>query len=336
MTNTQVPAPHFSAPSFQFPASAVDLAVIIVTWNVRDLALDALRTLHDDLTLSGLTATVWVVDNASTDGTAEAVRRAFPGVRVVSGETNLGFAGGNNLALRALGYIDTSADAPPVAFLLNPDTRINPGAVRALYDALMTLPRAGLVGARLTYGDGSFQHSAFASPGLGQIAVELLPTPGRLYESRLNGRYPREWYAGGASFRVDHTLGATMMVRRETIGQVGLLDAGFYMYCEEIDWQMRMRAAGWEIYCVPAAHVTHLGGQSTGQVRAASLVDLWRSRLRLYAKHYSPAKVALARLLIRLGMRRQMALARQRHAAGEISAEERDMLLQAYRTIRAL
>lgn len=310
-----------------------DLAVVMVTWNVRDLALDALRTLHADLAAAALAATVWVVDNASSDATAEAVRAAFPGVRVVASATNLGFAGGNNLALRALGYTDPGGDAPPVAFLLNPDTRIHPGAVRALYDALMTLPRVGLVGARLTYGDGSFQHSAFGFPGLGQLIVELLPTPGRLVESRFNGRYPRAWYGRGAPFRVDHTLGATMMVRREAVAQTGLLDEGFYMYCEEIDWQMRMRAAGWEIYCVPAAHVTHLGGQSTGQVRAESLVNLWRSRLRLYEKHYGPAKAALARLVIRAGMRWQMRLARRRCAAGEITAAQRDALLQAYQTI---
>ncbi|GAB4455651.1 MAG: glycosyltransferase family 2 protein [Anaerolineae bacterium] len=316
--------------------SRSDLAVVIVTWNVRDLALDALRTLTDDLAASGLEAAVWVVDNASTDGTAEAVRAAFPAVRVIASSNNLGFAGGNNLALRELGFDDASSAAPAAAFLLNPDTRVQRGAVRTLYDALRTRPRAGLVGARLTYADGSFQHSAFRFPGLGQIIVELLRVPGRLHESRFNGRYPRDWYAHGAPFPVDHTLGATMMVRREAIQQVGLLDEGFYMYCEEIDWQMRLRAAGWEVYCVPAAHVTHLAGQSTGQVHAASLVNLWRSRLRLYEKHYPRYKVALARWLIRVGMQRQARLAAARFAAGEISAAERDALVEAYRTIRAL
>ena len=308
----------------------------MVTWNVRELALDALRTLFADLAGSGLAAAVWVVDNASTDGTAEAVGRAFPGVRLAASGENLGFAGGNNLALRALGYDRTDASAPPAAFLLNPDTLTHPGAVRALYDALMTLPRAGLVGARLTYGDGSFQHSAFGFPGLGQLIVELLPVPGRLHESWLNGRYPRARYASGAPFPVEHTLGATMMVRREAVQQIGLLDERFYMYCEEIDWQMRMRAAGWSIYCVPTAHITHLGGASTGQARAESLVNLWRSRLRLYEKHYSRPKVALARFVIRVGMRRQMALARRRCAAGEITAAQRDALLRAYATVCAL
>jgi N-acetylglucosaminyl-diphospho-decaprenol L-rhamnosyltransferase len=166
--------------------------------------------------------------------------------------------------------------------------------------------------------------------------VELLPVPGRLHESRFNGRYPRGWYARGRPFRVDHTLGAAMMARREAIQQVGLLDERFYMYCEEIDWQMRMRAAGWEVYCVPAAHVTHLAARSTGQVRAESVVNLWRSRLRLYAKHYSRPWLVLARFIIRLGMRRQMALARRRCAAGAITSRQRDALLRAYRTVSAL
>jgi hypothetical protein len=127
-----------------------------------------------------------------------------------------------------------------------------------------------------------------------------------------------------------------MMVRRETICEVGLMDEGFFMYCEEIDWQMRMRAAGWGRCCVPGAHITHLGGQSTDQVRAGMIVNLWQSRLRLYAKHYGRAHVALARLIIRAGMRRKMAQARRDHAAGAITAAQRDALLEAYETVSAL
>lgn len=315
----------------------LDLAVIIVTWNVRDLALDALRTLQDDLDASGLDAVTWVVDNASADGTADAVRAAFPAVHVAASRENLGFAGGNNLALRELGFAQGgTADPPRAAFLLNPDTLVHPGAVRMLYEALMAQPRVGLVGARLTFGDGAFQHSAYGFPGLRQLIVELLPTPGRLYESLFNGRYPRALYEQGRPFPVDHVLGATMMVRQETIRDVGLMDEGFHMYCEEIDWQMQMRAAGWGRYCVPAAHVTHLSGQSTGQVRAEMVVNLWRSRLRLYTKHYGRARVALARWIIRVGMRRKMAQARRDHAGGAITAGQRDALLKAYETVSAL
>jgi N-acetylglucosaminyl-diphospho-decaprenol L-rhamnosyltransferase len=319
---------------------ACDLAVIIVTWNVRHLVVDALRALQDDLKAGELDAQLWVVDNASTDGTVDTLRADFPPVHLIASPNNLGFAGGNNLALRALGFHDQPApnpDGPRAVFLLNPDTRVEPGAIRALVDALFGLPQAGVVGAQLSYGDGSFQHSAFHFPGLAQIVVDLFPIPdrlyGRLYESRFNGRYSRALYAGRDPFPVDHTLGATMMLRREVVEQTGLFDEQFFMYCEEIDWSLRIRRAGWGIYVVPAARIVHLENKSAGQVRPQSIVNLWTSRFKLYAKHYSPLKLAAARQLVRLGVRFQMRKARRNPA---LTVEERESLVGAYEKVLSL
>lgn len=317
-----------------------DLAVIIVTWNTRDLTLDALRTLYADLAAHGPDAQVWVVDNASTDGTAEIIRRLYPQTQVIECSTNLGFAAANNLALRTIGFDPDAprspADLPQAVYLLNPDTRTHPGATRALYDALLSLPKAGVVGARLTYGDGSFQHSAFRFPGLAQLAIDLLPVPLRLHDTALNGRYPRAAYRTGKPFAVDHTLGATMMLHRQAILDTGLFDEGFFMYCEEIDWSRRIRAAGYEIYCVPAAHVTHLAGQSTALVRPQSVINLWRSRLRLYDKYGSAFQRRVARWIIRIGMMRQIAAAKRAFQDGELTAARRDELIEAYRTVQRM
>ena len=294
-----------------------NLAIIIVNWNTRALTLDALRTLYADLDANGPEhSVVWVVDNASDDGSAEAIRAEFPRTRLIASEENLGFAGGNNAALREIGFGDKSpgGDLPRAVYLLNSDTRTHPGATWALFDALFSLSDAGVVGARLHYDDGSFQHSAFAFPGLAQLWIELLPAPRRFYDSRLNGRYPREKYHGGDPFQVDHTLGATMMLRREAIQKTGLFDEQFHMYCEEIDWSWRIQYAGWNIYCVPSARVTHLGGQSTGQVRPQSIVNLWTSRLLLFEKYYPRWKFMLARRIIRAGMRRAIRRANSDHA----------------------
>jgi hypothetical protein len=287
-----------------------DLAVIVVTWNVRDLVLNALRTLYADLATSGLDAAVWVVDNQSADGTAAAIRDAFPQTNVIEAGGNLGFAAGNNVGLRALGFHDqpTSAPhAPRAVFLLNPDTLTHPGAVRALYDALFSLPGAGLVGAQLAYEDGSFQHSAFRFPSLPQLVIDLFPLPprlfGRLYETRWNGRYPRALYAAGRPFAVDHPLGATMMLRREVIAQTGLFDEQFFMYCEEVDWSLRICKVGWRIYTVPQANVTHLEGRSSTQVRPRAFLNLWTSRLALYRKHYVGWKLQTALTFVRIGLR---------------------------------
>lgn len=287
-------------------SSMTDLAVVLVNWNTRDLTLQTLRTLYDDLATTSLQYQVWVVDNASHDGSVAAIQSAFPQVHLIASDENLGFAKGNNAALRAMGFEGTEDHLPNAVYLLNTDTITHLGATQTLYTALMTLPEAGVVGARLTYGDGSFQHSAFEFPGLAQLWLDLLPAPGRFYESRWNGRYPQALYQSAQPFKVDHTLGATMMLKREIIQQTGLFDEQFHMYCEEVDWSWRIRRAGWQIYCVPQAHVTHLGGQSTSQIRARSMVNLWMARLQLYRKHYPAWKLAIAKQMIRYGMRRKM------------------------------
>ena len=289
-------------------ASKTELAVVIVTWNNADIIANALRSLIDDLRDSGLRYEVWVVDSASDDQSAEIVRREFPAVQLIENKTNIGFAAANNLALRKLGFGSAalSSDLPSAVYLLNPDTVTHPGATRGLYDALMSLSAVGVVGARLTFADGSFQHSAFRFPGLRQIWAELFPTAGRLIDGGFNGRYPRAWYAGTEAFEVDFTLGATMMLKREVIEQTGMFDEDFFIYCEEVDWSWRIRKQGWRILCVPRARVTHIGGGSTSQVRPSSLIHLWKSRLLLYEKHYPNWKRRLARRLVILGMRRKM------------------------------
>jgi GT2 family glycosyltransferase len=304
------------------------LAVVIVTWNVRDLALDALRTLYDDLAgVAAWRTRVMVVDNASSDGTADAIRAAFPQTEVIASADNLGFVRANNLAMRELGFGRglPLEQLPRAVYLLNPDTRTHVGATPRLYDFLNAHRACGLIGARLAYEDGSLQHSAFTFPGLRQLWVELFPTPGRLIESRFNGRYPRACYApNGQPFRVDFVLGATMMLKREMIESVGMFDEGFFMYCEEIDWAWRMRDAGWTVMLHPGACVTHLSGASSGQVRAATVNRLWESRLRLCDKHYPPWKRWIARRMIAVGM------------AQKARAESQPEIAAAYAHIRSL
>ena len=197
-------------------------------------------------------------------------------------------------------------ELPQAVYLLNPDTITHRGASRRQYDTLMSVADIGLVGARLTYGDGSFQHSAFRFPDLRQIWTEFFPTPGRLIDGPFNGRYARRQYAAGEPFEVDFTLGATMMLKRDVILQTGGFDEDFFIYCEEIDWAWRIKQRGWRILCVPEAHVTHLGGSSTSQARPRSLINLWKSRLLLYDKYYPRWKRQTARQLLIRGMQRRM------------------------------
>jgi GT2 family glycosyltransferase len=279
------------------------LSVVIVSWNVKRLLAACLQSLLADLHRAGLGTDVWVVDNASCDGTPRMVREAFPGVRLVESGQNLGFAAGNNLALRS---IVASERRPRYLWLLNPDTEVRAGATAALVAALEGAPKVAVVGAKLLYGDGTLQHGAFRFPGLGQLAFELFRLPARLYETRLNGRYPRRLYESRAPFAIDHPLGASMMVRREAVAEVGLLDEAYRMYCEEIDWCWRMHRAGWGALCVPEAEVVHHAGRSTTQVPISSFVNLWTSRARLYSRYHGWLTWRLARAMVRAGMRRRM------------------------------
>lgn len=304
--------------------------MIIVTWNVRDLVLDALRTLLLDLEQSRLTAQVMVVDSASEDDTVATVSQHFPQVQLIASPDNIGFGAANNLGLQHLGFkagADPSA-LPPVVYLLNPDTITKAGATRQLYQTLLSDTRVGLVGAQLSYGDGSFQHSAFAFPGLRQIWAEFFPTPGRFVGGRFNGRYPQSLYTNTGPFLVDFMLGATMMLRREVILDVGMFDPDFFMYGEEVDWQWRMQRAGWRIMCEPRAHVVHLSGQSTQQVKPRSLRNLWESRLRLFDKYYPAWKRRLARRMVMMGMDRKIRIGR--------TMREDTQMLSAYETIREM
>jgi hypothetical protein len=279
----------------------LDVAVIIVSWNVRDYLVKCLRSVFTEFQRSGLRGEVWVVDNASTDGTAELLGDLFPQVHLLANEHNPGFGAANNQGMR-----EAAACQPRYYFLLNPDTILQSGSLKELVRCLDERPDGGMAGARLVYGDGRFQHSAFTFPGLAQLAFDLYPMPARLYESRLNGRYRRSLYQRNHKpFAIDHPLGATMLVRAEVADATKGFDESYHMYCEEIDWSRRVQAAGWKIYVVPSAEIVHYGGGSTRQVPARSLIQLWRSRAQLYRQHHGRLRNALARRLVIRAMQRK-------------------------------
>lgn len=310
----------------------MDLAIIIVSYNTRDLLVACLDTALTGLQRSGLNGEVWVVDNASADGSAPAVAEHFPTVHLVANHENVGFAAGNNLALRR---IRQDAASPRHFLFLNPDTLVLDDALGIMVRFLDDTPDAGAAGAQLLHRDGSFQHSAFSFPGLAQIWFDFFPLHPRLVESRLNGRYPRRQYAQGQPFEVDHPLGAALMVRAETLNQVGVFDERFFMYCEEIDLCRRIKAAGWKVYCVPQAEIVHLVGQSTKQFRDRMFVALWRSRFLMFEKHHGPAFRWMARRLVRFGLWAEAQRARKAYQRGWISSAELEGRLAAYREVAA-
>ena len=311
----------------------MDLGIIIVSYNTRQLTSDCLDSVFDELAASDVSAAVWVVDNASSDGSAKMLAERSPQAILIKSNENLGFAGGNNLVMERLA---ASGNAPRYVLLLNSDTIVRPGAFRFLVSFLEETPQAAVAGARLYYGDGSFQHAAFRFPTLAMAFFDFWTVNHRLLDSGLNGRYSRRLYTAGEPFAIDHPLGAAMMVRWSAIEAVGMLDTDYFMYCEEIDWCMRLKAGGWSVYCVPQAKVTHLGGQSTGQFRDRMFVALWQSRFRLFQKHYSPLYRFLVRHIVRAGLRRSTSGVRRQRRSGELGEAESRRRLQAYREVLEL
>ena len=259
-------------------------SVLIVSYNTRDLLVATLAALDREPDVE-----VVVVDNASSDGSPDAVGDRFPRVRLIRSERNLGFAAGVNRAAR-----EASGD---VLLLLNPDALLPPEGLRRLVDFLACHERAAAVGAALTYGDDRPQDSAFRFPGLAQLLLDLFPIR-RLARSRHNGRV----HTSDAPVRVDHPLGACMAIRRAAWVDVGPLDEGYFMYVEEVDWCRRARRRGWEVWHEPRAVAVHHGGMATRQRADAMYVQLWRSRLRYYQRFHGPGYNRAVRALVRLGM----------------------------------
>jgi GT2 family glycosyltransferase len=258
--------------------SQIDLSIVIVSWNTRELLLACLDALP--AAVGALQADVWVVDNGSSDGSVAAVRAwrapslSLP-VHAIENGSNAGFAAANNQAI--------ASSAGRYVLLLNSDTVALPGSIERLARFAEAHPAAGMVGAMLLNPDGSFQGSFADFPSLHS---ELLSASG--LGRRLFGRwYPNHGPAQAqAARRVDYIQGACMLARRMAIAQVGLLDEDYFMYNEEPDWCLRMRRAGWETWYTPDAQIIHYGGQSTRQVRHVMVQALYRSKVRIFRKHY--------------------------------------------------
>ena len=305
----------------------MDLSVLIVSYNTRELLDGCLTSVISMLNL-GSDHEVVVVDNASADGSAAMVRSAFPQVRLLANEQNRGFSAGSNQAIQS--------SSGRYVMLLNPDTVVRSGALGRMMELLDDDAEIGVVGPKLVYPDGSFQHSAFTFPTLPMIFLDFFPLNYRLMDSRLNGRYPRALYDVGEPFPVDHPLGAGLMVRRRVIEEVGLLDESFFMYCEEIDWCMRIKDAGWQVYCCSQAEVVHYEAQSTAQFRDEMFIELHRSRYRLYEKHYSGSFRRAARWLVLLGLTQRSLQARWAAGRGRLDQEAVRDRLATYRQVRML
>ena len=291
--------------SFGEGALPPDLSIVIVNYNVRDMLRECLRSLGPDL--ARLRAEVFVVDNASADGSAEMVAAEFPWVVLIRSPRNRGYSAGNNLALRRA--------SGRYVLLLNPDTKLPPGALVETVGYLEAHPGVGALGPKLVRADGSLDlacRRSFPSP---EIAFFRLSGLARLFpRSPRFARYNLLHVDPDQAIDVDSVCGAFMLVRREAIQRVGLLDESFKMYGEDLDWAYRIKQAGWRIRYHPAVVVLHYKGQSSRQRPARSLLAFYHAMHVFYGKHYAPTRPAPFNALVHATIAAMTAAALLRNA----------------------
>jgi GT2 family glycosyltransferase len=277
----------------------MDLSFIIVSWNVRDLLRRCLASIRQQTTdyrqqqnvLSRyLSSEIIVVDNASTDGTVEMLRTDFPSVQVVANSENVGFTRGNNQAL--------AVAQGRYLFLLNPDTELRPGALRALIDYLGAHPCVGMVGPQLFYANGSPQSSRRRFPTLATAFLESTKLQQWFPRNRILSHYYMLDTRDDATQEVDWINGSAMFVRREVYEQIGGFDEAFFMYSEELDWCYRAKQAGWQIVYLPAAQVTHYEAKSSEQAAAARDIHFNTSKVRYFLKYHGGLAAAVLRAFL--------------------------------------
>lgn len=271
------------------PSPSLDLAIVIVSYNVRDLLRRCLRSIDAALAGSMLRCGTIVVDNASRDGSAAMVRAEFPQVQLIALDANLGFAGGNNVGLRGIGEqgsgVRSHGAGPAAVLLLNPDTEVVEDALEQLTGYLAAHPEVAVVGPQLRYGDGTPQSSRRRFPTIGTLFWEStlleLWWPGNPWARR----YRCQDRAALEPQVVDWLVGAALLVRWAAIERAGLLDEGFFMYSEELEWQARLGRYGQIVY-LPAALIVHHEGKSSEQNLARRHINFNRSKLRYAGRRW--------------------------------------------------
>lgn len=250
-----------------------DISIIIINWNTRQMLLDCIASIYE--TVRKTSFELFVVDNGSTDGSVDAVERYFPSVKIIANKANEGFARANNHGLRIM--------HGRYAVLLNSDTLAREGSIERLISFMNLHSNVGICGPQLLNADGSRQTSYGCFPTVvGEFTSKNLI---RILVPRVYRGLFMPAHAGqNGPVAVDFIIGACMVVRREAVARVGLLDEDYFFFYEEIDWCKRMKDAGWLVYNVPDAEIVHFGGASTKEVSLRARAESWRSRYLYFKK----------------------------------------------------
>ncbi len=276
-----------------------DLSITIVNWNVCELLRRCLHSIMSNiqrptsnlqLPTSNFQTEVIVVDNASSDDSVAMVEAEFPQVQLIANSENVGFTVGNNQGI--------AASRGRHILLLNPDTEVVGDALATMVEYMDAHARVGVLGPQLLNPDGSIQSSRRRFPTMATAFLESTILQQWFSHNRITRHYYVADRPDDEIQEVDWVTGACLLARRRAIEEVGLLDVGFFMYSEELDWCHRIKAQGWKVVYLPTARVIHYGAQSSEQVKSFQHIQFQRSKIRYFCKHHGPWQAGVLRLFI--------------------------------------
>lgn len=271
----------------------MDVSVIIVNWNTRQLLYDCLKSMKD--TTKNVTYEIIVVDNNSSDDSVEMLAEQFPDIKLIVNDKNLGFAAANNQGIEI--------SQGRYVLLLNSDTLLYEGAIEKNVIYADDNPDAAVFGCRVMNSPDSVGMTCFSFPTLLNLFFSMTGLEQAFKMNRLFGRERMRWWPRDTFRRVDVVTGMYMFVRKNAIDEVGVMDDSFFFYYEETDWCYRFAKAGWKALFNPEAIIMHVGGggQSSSKAAMKMFVQLQKSCLIYFKKHKGSMKTFIARILLALG-----------------------------------
>jgi GT2 family glycosyltransferase len=268
---------HYSMRKELKPEAAIDVSFIIVNWNAKDYLRRCLNSLEG--AKDGLVTETIVVDNGSSDGSAEMVSNEFPDVKVVQTGSNLGFAKGNNIGI--------AESRGQYLCLVNSDVDVFPDAIIRLRGLMEEDPSIGIAGPKVSNTDGTPQSNCRNAPTIWNSLCRafsldtLFPRYG-IFRDGL-ALFP----TGDQPIEVEVLSGCFWFLRRESLQSVGKLDQRFFMYGEDLDWCRRFHDAGWKVVYAPESRVVHHGGASSADAPLRFFIELHRGQLLYWRKYHS-------------------------------------------------
>ncbi len=266
----------------------IDVSIIIVSWNTRDILRQCLESIYEQT--PAMEYEVIIIDNASTDGSAEMIKTHFPKAILIENSINKGFAAANNqaIALAKGRYF----------LLLNPDTVILDNAINKSIKFAEQNPNAAVVGCKVLNPDRTIQPTCFMFPSLLNMFLSSTYLYKLFPKNKFFGRERMTWWDRNDAREVDVVTGCFMFVRRDAVEQTGLMDERFFVYGEETDWCYRFKKEGWKVLFTPEAQIIHYGGQSSKAVSIEMTLQLRGSILLFIQKHRSALEYRLACVLV--------------------------------------